>query len=101
MTMDQLKFPQRVILWFAESIYDIFTPKWPQLIPEYDLAVIFAVVSKSSFLVTAFCCSLILGDVRSITFGRVWVGFTFLFFSPVIYFTVRLFIDLVADLFEA
>ena len=41
--------------------------------------------------------SLILGDVRDVTFGRVWVGFTFLFFSPVIYFTITLFIDLVTS----
>ena len=45
--------------------------------------------------------SLILGNVRSVTFGRVWVGFTFLFFSPVIYFTVSLFVDLVTNIFGA
>ena len=45
--------------------------------------------------------SLVFGNVRSVTFGRVWVGFTFLFFSPVIYFTVSVFIDLVSNIFEA
>ena len=38
-----------------------------------------------------------LPPVRKATFGPAWVGLTFLFFSPVIFYTVRLFIDLLTS----
>ena len=40
-------------------------------------------------------------SLKTMVESCVWIGFTFFFFSPVIYFTVRLFIDLVINLFEA
>jgi len=69
-------------------------------LPFFPVMLLFTASGGLAFFVTSiveFFASLILGDVRDVTFGRVWVGFTFLFFSPVIYFIITLFIDLVTS----
>merc|ERR1712025_731135 len=71
------------------------------LLPLFPTMLLFTASGGVAFFATAaieFLSSLVLNEVRTETFGKIWIGFTFLFFSPVIYFTLRVFINMIASI---
>merc|ERR1712179_234198 len=65
-------------------------------LPFFPIMLLFTASGGAAFFVTTgveWVLSFLLPEVRQVTFGTIWISLTFLFFSPVIYFTIRLFVD--------